>query len=132
MHSSDGSGGDVPVLKSGTDRDTYTVASWSRANDLVFNVLSKNNPGGDLWTLSMVGDRTPKAYVNSKSREAHGTFSPDGRWVAYNRTHRAVPKLSFDHSRARTPRNRFRGTAGRIRVGVETEKSFSFCRERGR
>ena len=83
MHSSDGSGGDVPVLKSGTDRDTYAVASWSRANDLVFNVLSKNNPGGDLWTLSMVGDRTPKAYVNSKSREAHGTFSPDGRWVAY-------------------------------------------------
>ena len=83
MHSSDGSGGDVPVLKSGTDRDRYTVAAWSRANDLVFNVLSKNSPGGDLWTLSMAGDRTPKAYVNSKSSELHGTFSPDGRWVAY-------------------------------------------------
>ena len=51
----------------GTDGDRYTVAAWSRANDLVFNVLSKNNPGGDLWTLSMAGDRTPKAYVNSKS-----------------------------------------------------------------
>ena len=31
----------------------------------------------------MAGDRTPKAYVNSKSSELHGTFSPDGRWVAY-------------------------------------------------
>jgi eukaryotic-like serine/threonine-protein kinase len=83
MHSSDGSGGDVPVLKSGMDRDGYTVAAWSRANVLVFNVFSKNNPGGDLWTMSMAGDRTPKAYVNSKSSELYGTFSPDGRWVAY-------------------------------------------------
>jgi hypothetical protein len=32
----------------------------------------------------MAGDRTPKAYVNSKHREIHGTFSPDGRWVAYH------------------------------------------------
>jgi len=81
-HSSDGSGGDLPVLESGTDRDRSRVAAWSRANDLIFNASSKN-PGVDLWTLSMAGDRTPKAYVNSKSSELHGTFSLDGRWVAY-------------------------------------------------
>jgi Tol biopolymer transport system component len=82
MHSSDGSGGDVPVLKSGTDRDRYTVAAWSRANDLVFNVSGKGNRG-DLWTMSMSGDRTPKVYVTSKHAEENGAFSLDGRWVAY-------------------------------------------------
>ena len=82
IHSSDGSGEDLPILKSGTDRDSYTVAAWSRANVLVFNLFSKNNPG-DLSTLTMAGDRTPKAYVNSKATELNGAFSPDGRWVAY-------------------------------------------------
>ena len=80
MRPSDGSGGDMPLLKSGTDR--YTVAAWSRANVLVFNVSGKNNRG-DLWTMSMSGDRTPKAYVTSKHDERNGAFSLDGRWVAY-------------------------------------------------
>ena len=31
----------------------------------------------------MSGDRTPKAYLSSKHSELNGTFSPDGRWVAY-------------------------------------------------
>ena len=81
MRPSDGSGGDMPLLKSGTE--SYTVAAWSGANDLVFNVFGKNNPDGDLWTLSMSGDRTPKAYVTSKHAERNGAFSLDGRWVAY-------------------------------------------------
>ena len=80
MRASDGSGGDEPLLKS--DTESYTVAAWSRANIIVFNVFSSGNPG-DLWTLSMSGDRTPKAYVTSKHSETQGTFSPDGRWVAY-------------------------------------------------
>ncbi len=60
----------------------FTVASWSRADVLIFNVLKKD---GDLnlWTLSMSGDRTPKVFVSSKQSELNGTFSPDGRWVAY-------------------------------------------------
>ena len=31
----------------------------------------------------MSGDRTPKVFVSSKQSELNGTFSPDGRWVAY-------------------------------------------------
>ena len=80
MRPSDGSGGDMPLLKSGTDH--YTVAAWSRANVLVFNVSGKNNPS-DLSTMSMSGDRTPKAYVTSKHSERNGAFSLDGRWVAH-------------------------------------------------
>jgi serine/threonine protein kinase len=83
LRASDGSGADVPLAtfeKSESDR--FTVASWSRAGVLVFNVLSKNGDM-DLGTLSMSGDRTRRVFVSSKQSEQNGTFSPDGRWVAY-------------------------------------------------
>ena len=66
----------------GSSSNRFTVASWSRAGVLIFNVLNKNGDM-DLWTLSMSGDRTRKAFVSSKQSELNGTFSPDGRWVAY-------------------------------------------------
>jgi len=36
-----------------------------------------------LWVLPLFGDRKPFPYINSSSQERQGTFSPDGRWVAY-------------------------------------------------
>ena len=80
MRASDGSGVDVSLVKSETD--DFTVASWSRANVMIFNVFNNNN-ASDLWTLSMSGDRTPKVFLSSKHSEFNGTFSPDGRWVSY-------------------------------------------------
>jgi Tol biopolymer transport system component len=77
---SDGSGVDVPLVKSETDN--FTVASWSRANVMIFNVFNDKNASA-LWTLSMSGDRTPKVFLSSTHSELNGTFSPDGRWVAY-------------------------------------------------
>ena len=83
LRASDGSGVDVPLAKSEkSEANSFTVASWSRADVLIFNVLNKNGDS-DLWTLSMSGDRTPKVFVSSKQSELNGTFSPDGRWVAY-------------------------------------------------
>jgi Tol biopolymer transport system component len=46
------------------------------------HVLNKNGDM-DLWTLSMSGDRTRRVFVSTKQSELNGTFSPDGRWVAY-------------------------------------------------
>ena len=63
MRASDGSGVDVPLVKSETDN--FTVASWSRANVMIFNVFSNKN-AGDLWTLSMSGDHTPEVFLSSK------------------------------------------------------------------
>jgi Tol biopolymer transport system component len=37
----------------------------------------------DLWYLPMFGDRKPQPYVRGEANEAHGRFSPDGKWVAY-------------------------------------------------
>jgi dipeptidyl aminopeptidase/acylaminoacyl peptidase len=39
--------------------------------------------GTDLWLLPLDGDRTPKRFLQTRSSERNGRFSPDGRWVAY-------------------------------------------------
>src|SRR5215203_4848771 len=83
VRASDGSGVDVPLATfEAPDANGFTVASWSRTDILIFNVLTRNRDF-DLWTLSMSGDRTRKVFVSSKHNELNGTFSPDGRWVAY-------------------------------------------------
>jgi serine/threonine protein kinase/WD40 repeat protein len=128
LRASDGSGLDVPLVKfEKSEANRFTVASWSRAGVLIFNVL-KMDGDFDLWTLSMSGDRTRRVFVSSKQSELNGTFSPDGRWVAYSRTRRAVTKSSSDRSRTRTPRERFHVMAGSIPAGEETARSCSSCR----
>jgi Tol biopolymer transport system component len=37
----------------------------------------------DLWALSLDGDRRPTPLLATQATEAGGTFSPDGRWLAY-------------------------------------------------
>ena len=83
LRASDGSGVDVPLVKyEKSVAKNFTVASWSRADVLIFNAYDQS-ADSDLWTLSMSGDRTPKVFLSSKHSEMNGTFSPDGRWVAY-------------------------------------------------
>jgi len=37
----------------------------------------------DLWYMSLVGDPTPRSFVETPFEERDGQFSPDGKWVAY-------------------------------------------------
>jgi serine/threonine protein kinase/WD40 repeat protein len=83
LRASDGGGVDVPLVKyEKSVAKNFTVASWSRADVLIFNAYDQS-ADSDLWALSMSGDRTPKVFLSSKHSEMNGTFSPDGRWVAY-------------------------------------------------
>ena len=83
LRASNGSGVDVPLVKYEKSVDkNFTVASWSRADVLIFNAYDHSGDF-DLWTLSLSGHRTPKVFLSSKHSEMNGTFSPDGRWVAY-------------------------------------------------
>jgi Tol biopolymer transport system component len=76
-------GSGVDTLVAGSDTYSLTVADWSpTTHDLIFNGFNDTD-AGDLLTLSLSGDRTPRAFVRSKHAELHGAFSPDGRWVAY-------------------------------------------------
>ena len=38
---------------------------------------------GDIMTLPLTGEGKPEAYLQTKYLEYGATFSPDGRWVAY-------------------------------------------------
>jgi eukaryotic-like serine/threonine-protein kinase len=40
-------------------------------------------PPFDIWVLPTFGDRKPYPFIQSPGTDAYATFSPDGRWVAY-------------------------------------------------
>lgn len=46
---------------------------------------ARDNPKnqGDLWVLPMTGDRKPFPFSQTEFNEALCTFSPDGKWVAF-------------------------------------------------
>jgi len=79
--SSNGSGSDE-LLINGT-ASPYPC-SWSRDGKyLLYEMDGGPRTKVDLWILPMVGDRTPILYLQTEFIEAHGQFSPDGRWIAY-------------------------------------------------
>ena len=39
--------------------------------------------GGDVWVLPLLGERKPRPFIQTPFGEGAGTFSPDGRWIAY-------------------------------------------------
>ena len=59
---------------------------WSPDGQSVLLALDSKDTNGDLWSLPMSGDRTPKPFLKTPSYESGGAFSPDGRWVAYGAT----------------------------------------------
>jgi len=77
----DGSGEERLLLKSEDDK---TPTSWSR--DGRFLLYTDNDPKTrqDLWVLPFEGDRKPFPFLRTEFGEATGSFSPDGKWVAYS------------------------------------------------
>ena len=59
------------------DEVTGNPISWSPNRTLAIS------RGGDIWALSLDGDRRPHPIVQSRFSKAHPDFSPDGRWLAY-------------------------------------------------
>jgi Tol biopolymer transport system component len=50
---------------------------------LLYYTLSSSGTGRDVWVLPLEGDRKPVQLLGSRFNELNGTFSPDGRWIAY-------------------------------------------------
>jgi Tol biopolymer transport system component len=72
------------TLLTGPAASLQGVTDWSR--DGRYIMYEKGTDLNlELWVLPMFGDRKPFAYTNStaKVQERGGSFSPDGRWVAY-------------------------------------------------
>jgi Tol biopolymer transport system component len=78
-----GAGMEVALL---TDRQNnlYPTSVSPDGKFLLFftgNALSPT--GNDIWILPLSGDAKPKPFVQTEFNETYGSFSPDGRWVAY-------------------------------------------------
>jgi len=57
--------------------------SWSPDGRTLLFTQRTQESGGDIFALSLQGDRQPKPLVQTKFDEGSPKFSPDGNWVAY-------------------------------------------------
>ena len=74
-------GGATETLLEGTE--AYVPTSWSSDGQVVAFYVTDPDTGRDLWMRAMNGDPTPSPFHVTPFNERAGTFSPDGRWLAY-------------------------------------------------
>ncbi len=62
-------------------QDIQIPNSWSRHSVLAY---SEGLPEqGDIWTLSLAGERQPMEFLVTEFNERHPMFAPDGQWIAF-------------------------------------------------
>lgn len=77
----DGSG-TVEALTSPTDEAAHIPYSWSSdGRHLLFAVVQGRH--AELWDLDLATHRSAKVSGSESDQLPNGTFSPDGRWIAY-------------------------------------------------
>ena len=62
---------------------TTCLSDWSRDGRLILYERTTLKTRSDLFAVPVEGDKTPFAVVNGPAAELDGSFSPDGRWVAF-------------------------------------------------
>jgi len=65
-----------------TDQDKY-VADWSGDGKHIAYVVQDSTGAGDIWILSLSGDREPFKFNATPAGEQTPKFSPDSKWLAY-------------------------------------------------
>jgi Tol biopolymer transport system component len=75
------------VLRAGPADTTFIPTDWSADGRFIaFNRTTAGTGFGDIWVLPMSGDRRPFAIVEKPANDSNASFSPDGRWFAYQST----------------------------------------------
>jgi serine/threonine protein kinase len=70
-----------PLLVDATEK---YVSDWSADGKyLLFSARGGTNRGWDIWALPMDGERKPIPVVRTQFAEIWATFSPDGKYIAY-------------------------------------------------
>ena len=62
---------------------TKVANDWSADGRFLLYYSLDPQTNADLWVVPLEGNRTPWVFLKTPFDERHGTFSPDGRWVAY-------------------------------------------------
>jgi len=57
--------------------------SWSPDGKRIAFWMQDSKSGGDIWVLTMEGERKAAPLIASDANETHAQISPDGKWIAY-------------------------------------------------
>ena len=77
-----GGGGQEDQLTTGPN--LKSPEDWSRDGRYLLYSEIAPKTGLDLWALPLNGDRKPVVVLQTPFNEKSGTFSPDGKWIAYD------------------------------------------------
>jgi hypothetical protein len=76
-----GGGGEEEQLTTGPNRKN--ALDWSPDGRYLLYQQISPTTGPDLWVLPLEGDRGPAVVLQTPFAEGAATFSPDGKWIAY-------------------------------------------------
>jgi eukaryotic-like serine/threonine-protein kinase len=62
------------------------LAASPDGNTLAYAAIVDPSTGLNIYTVALKGDRKPQAFLHSPANETAPTFSPDGKWLAYEST----------------------------------------------
>jgi dipeptidyl aminopeptidase/acylaminoacyl peptidase len=85
---------DTPSRPCGPRQCILAPTDWSADGRFVLYMFSGNFPRtSDIWALPLFGDRKPFPVIQTEFSEGQGTFSPDGRWIAYTTDETGQPNV---------------------------------------
>ena len=85
---------DTPSRPCGPQQCALGPTDWSSDQRFVLYTFSGTFPRTlDIWALPLFGDRKPFPVAQTEFLESQGTFSQDGRWVAYTTDETGQPNV---------------------------------------
>ena len=85
---------DTPSRPCGPRQCVLAPSDWSADGRFVLYTFTGSFPAtSDIWALPLFGDRKPFPVVQTEFTESLGTFSPDGRWIAYTTNETGQPNV---------------------------------------
>jgi eukaryotic-like serine/threonine-protein kinase len=98
----------TPARPCGPRQCVLAPSDWSADGRFVLYTFNGNFPQTlDIWALPLSGDRKPFPVIHTEFSESQGTFSPDGRWIAYTTDETGQPNVYVQP---------FLRAAGKIRI----------------
>lgn len=91
-----GAGAVLPEQTSVMLEPPVQLWDWSRDGGFLLVGLTDAQTGDDLWVLPQVPGGTPGAYSIASFNQGYGTFSPNGRWIAYTSDESGQPEIYVD------------------------------------
>jgi hypothetical protein len=84
----------TPSRPCGAGQCVLAPTDWSVDGRFVLYTFRGTFPAtSDIWALPLFGERKPFPVAQTEFSESLGTFSPDGRWIAYTTDETGQPNV---------------------------------------